>query len=310
MATSSYDRLREKYDKEVEENSRLKNKLNQIQNGIAKPEGIPDFIFNAQATNLDIYNFLKDRPDASEFVFNKYSNNREFIKELCIQKNPIYLPNVEKNLKEIIELDKEKESLASLVRQKNEIRDQIPLLESEKESAEKEVNGLRDEVGALVRERDELSKYVSNLRQDIGYTEVSGFIEKVHSTIKDIMDVWKPAPGFETLTLQRSDALRVRELIKESERLSNLLINSDFLTSEILDKKHQELDEEMKKVDREVQLFRDRNPWGVLDRMRKSADKIKEKSARDHRNDLRFWDISDNFVDLDVELSKLEVMKR
>ena len=65
---------------------------------------MPSFLFTNTVTNEELYTYLKENPKASLFIFNKYKNNRDFIKELCDPRNPIYLETVAENLKETLQI--------------------------------------------------------------------------------------------------------------------------------------------------------------------------------------------------------------
>ena len=68
-----------------------------------KKDDIPAFLFTDTVTNDELYGYLKKKPEASQFIYDKYKGNQNFIKELCNPKNPIYLGEVAENLKKLYE---------------------------------------------------------------------------------------------------------------------------------------------------------------------------------------------------------------
>ena len=113
-----------------------------ISNIITQKEETPSFLFTNTVTNDELYTYLRKNPTASKFIFNKYKNNRDFIKELCDPSNPIYLEMVAENLKEIFKISEVKEDLESLKKERFDLQQNIIDLKKTLQETTKEYDSL------------------------------------------------------------------------------------------------------------------------------------------------------------------------
>ena len=85
----------------------------------------PSFLFKNSANNEELYYYLREKPMAAVFFFNKYKDNRDFIKELCDTRNPIYLEKVAENLMETFQVTDVKEDIEALRRDRSSVLGQL-----------------------------------------------------------------------------------------------------------------------------------------------------------------------------------------
>lgn len=62
------------------------------------------FLLEAKVDAKKIYGYLKEKPSAPPFIFEKYKGLRQIIIEISNPKNPLYLPKVREALRGIIDL--------------------------------------------------------------------------------------------------------------------------------------------------------------------------------------------------------------
>ena len=113
------------YQRLKQENTELKKKLDGINPLTLQINDMPSFLFTDKVTNEELYVYLKEKPTASLFIFDKYKANRDFIKELCNPSNPIYLEMVAENLKATFQITEAKEDIESLNRERSNARNQL-----------------------------------------------------------------------------------------------------------------------------------------------------------------------------------------
>ena len=124
MAKSDGENKESYYSKLKAENEELKREITWLDN---------KFLLYPDVDEITVYGYLKNNPGASEFIYKKYSKLRSLIAELCDPKNPLYLPEVAENLKEIVTLENAKEDLKS-------IQDRIGFLGSERDKLQATVD--------------------------------------------------------------------------------------------------------------------------------------------------------------------------
>ena len=84
------------YNKYKAENSELRSRIEDIEKIVKKfnvdiiEQNVPDFLFSGEATNREIYDYLKGHPSSAEYIYRKYPDNRDFIEQICNPKHPFF----------------------------------------------------------------------------------------------------------------------------------------------------------------------------------------------------------------------------
>ena len=73
------------YQKLKQENQDLKSEMSWLDES---------FLLDPDVDIKTIYGYLKNNPSASKFIYKKYANARESLKEICDRDNPLFLPDV------------------------------------------------------------------------------------------------------------------------------------------------------------------------------------------------------------------------
>ena len=241
---------------------------------------MPSFLFNNNVTNEELYTYLKENPKAALFIFNKYKNNRDFIKELCDPSNPIYLEMVAENLKETFQISDAKEDIESLNRERSSARNQLNDLKKEISEKNKELDSLEAKVPELQKQLDDIQKLIGNLSQEETIARIKSFYESVGRFIESAFESQKKQPiteSFNSIRLDMNQINLLRVLQKSIKDDLDYILNQDLLSEENLDAKRKEIKERMEKEMQEgeiaMQAIQLHNPLKTLNR---SVNKIEE----------------------------------
>ena len=241
---------------------------------------VPSFLFNNTVTNQELYSYLKENPKAALFIFNKYKNNRDFIKELCDPSNPIYLEMVAENLKETFQISDAKEDIESLTRERSSARNQLNDLKKEISEKNRELDELESKIPELQKQIDDMQKLIGNLTQEETITRIKSFYESVDRFIKAAFEAQKKQPiteSFNSIRLDINQINLLRVLQKSIKDDLDYILNQDLLSEKNLDAKRKEIKEKMEKEMQEGETamlaFQLHNP---LKSLNKSVSKIEE----------------------------------
>jgi hypothetical protein len=241
---------------------------------------VPSFLFNNTVTNQELYSYLKENPKAALFIFNKYKNNRDFIKELCDPSNPIYLEMVAENLKETFQISDAKEDIESLTRERSSARNQLNDLKKEISEKNRELDELESKIPELQKQIDDMQKLIGNLTQEETITRIKSFYESVDRFIKAAFEAQKKQPiteSFNSIRLDINQINLLRVLQKSIKDDLDYILNQDLLSEKNLDAKRKEIKEKIEKEMQEGETamlaFQLHNP---LKSLNKSVSKIEE----------------------------------
>ena len=248
-------------------------------NIINQREETPSFLFTNTVTNNELYAYLKKNPTASKFIFNKYKNNRDFIKELCDPSNPIYLEMVAENLKEIFKISEVKEDIGSLKKEQFDLQQNVNDLKKTLEENTKEYDSLESKISNGKQELDNIQKQISNLREEDSLKRIKSFYKSVDDFIASITEAHDKLPiesiGSLRLDIHQINLLKLLQKGIKSDL--NLIENIDLLSEEMLDAKRKEIKEQMKKemeeAEKSMNALQLHNPVKIL---KKSVSKIQE----------------------------------
>ena len=240
---NSYKPLKEKYLKLLSDYGEIKKKLEEANTLPVQIDNTPVFLFANTATNEEIYAYLKENPKASVFLFRKYKNNQDFIKELCDPSNPIYLEMVAENLKETFQISDAKEDIESLNRERSSARNQLNDLKKEISEKNKELDSLEAKVPELQKQIDDMQKLIGNLSQEETITRIKSFYESVSRFIEAAFEAQKKqriTESFNSIRLDMNQINLLRVLQKSIKDDLDYILNQDLLSEENLDVKRKE----------------------------------------------------------------------
>ena len=247
---------------------------------------MPSFLFNNNVTNEELYTYLKENPKASLFIFNKYKNNRDFIKELCDPRNPIYLETVAENLKETFQITDVKEDIEALGRERSNLIGQISELKKEQSDRTMELDELESKVPELTKQIDDMQKLIGNLAQEETIKRIKSFYDSVDKFIQAAFEAQKKQPiteSFNSIRLDMNQINLLRVLQKSIKDDIDYIENRDLLSDEGLDVKRKEIKERMEKEMQEgetaMQAFQLHNPIKTLNKSLNSIEEAQEQLA-------------------------------
>ena len=250
-----------------------------ISNIITQKEDTPSFLFTNTVTNDELYAYLKKNPTASKFIFNKYKNNRDFIKELCDPSNPIYLEMVAENLKEIFTISETTEDIDSLKKEQFDLQQNVNDLKKTLQNTTKEYDSFESKISNGKQELDKIQKQIANLREEESLKRIKSFYKSVDDFIMNITEAHDKLPiesiGSLRLDIHQINLLKLLQKGIKSDL--NLIENIDLLSDEMLDMKRKEIKQQMKKemeeAEKSMNALQLHNPVKIL---KKTASKIQE----------------------------------
>ena len=285
MGNRSYERLKEKNESLADRNKELQEQIKRYESGFVKAEGIPDFLFSSQASNEELFSYLKRNPGASKFLFKKYSQNKSFIEELCDPLNPLYLDEVDKELKlsrEAVSLEDKLGSLraehSSLMNKKNDAEKEQARVESDLiqaqfslEEEKKKLDNAKSELirlqsipayevlKKLVDSGEKLGSYVDEYLKDHTYNQ--------RETFKDEIRQRKIYP------VSTDDYDRFREALAEMR--GSISAGNPF-SDIVIDELMEEIKKRKEELEREKQLVQNEIDAVVFMNPKKKVQKIVE----------------------------------
>ena len=266
------------YQKLKQENEELKKRIDT--NIVSfQVDTTPSFLFTNTVTNDELYAYLKKNPTASKFIFNKYKNNRDFIKELCDPSNPIYLEMVAENLKEIFKISEVKEDLESLKKEQFDLQENVIDLKKTIQDTTRTYDSLDSQISNGKQELDNIQKQIANLREEESLKRIKSFYKSVDDFIASITESHDKLPiesiGSLRLDIHQINLLKLLQKGIKSDL--NLIENIDLLSEEMLDAKRKEIKEQMKRemeeAEKSIHALQLHNPVKIL---KKSVSKIQE----------------------------------
>ena len=233
------------YQKLKRENMELKSKSNEI----LLISDTPRFLFSGEASNEEVYVFLKDHPESSLFLFKQYKANQSFIKNLCDPENPIFIPQVSEYMKDLFAVETVQEDITNLENRQRKLQHEIGLLEEEltenKTKNEKELNDLISEIDT---KKSELNTLTSRFQALSTIESMKLLNELFIWTDRRVHDFGDQVPIFDNsrfVPLKSNDFDRFREII---ERLKEVMDKNELVPKELIDKMRLEYDRQKEEL--------------------------------------------------------------
>ncbi|QRF76156.1 hypothetical protein Thermo_01673 [Thermoplasmatales archaeon] len=149
---------------------------------------VPEFLMRGEVSNSELYKYLKVNPKASKFIFRKYTQNRQFIQEICDPDNPLFLPKVQEELKISVEIgnmeDQVKElsmSIQGKQNERNSLIETITDLQKENDDLEAKNKTMKQESGILENQ-------LLNLHSSEGIQKVNAYLTQVQTFIRRVYE--------------------------------------------------------------------------------------------------------------------------
>ena len=235
----TYYKLRDTNKHLEMENERLQKEMESFKTGVVRVSGIPNFLFTDNATNEEIYTYLKSNPKSSKFLFKKYSN-KNFIKEICDPENPLYNEEVSEVLKDKFNFETEKNDIENLIRQRIELNREIQRLKDKETELQNEIYILPSEIQTKKDELNSISMEIANIKAQSNYKELNKVLDTIQSIrtlieqrIKDGInslsgETWDESPFKMDFSIPKKHI----KILIESEKILSESIKSDKLLSD------------------------------------------------------------------------------
>jgi hypothetical protein len=229
------------------------------------------FLLRRDVDIENLYFYLKKNPKAAQFIYRKYQNVRDILREVCDPQNPLYLKEVASELKGLIELVELKEDLESLEAEKRRLLQERSDIDSDLKEEEEKYNKLSTEAEELTKKVDDAQRLIANLVSQEGRKRITDFYEAVKRFIEG---GWKAQNGLpiteaiNSVMLNWDQITLLKTLQKTVDMDLDYLANKDLLSQELLDQKRKEIKEQMDKEQdqalRAMDSFMSHNPIKIV----------------------------------------------
>ena len=277
--TAKEDSENRSYYQELKaQNEQMRSKLSVLEN-----EG---FLLKPNVDIENLYMYLRRNPKAAQFIYEKYANVREILREICNQKNPLYVKAVADELKDLITISDAKEDLEAINRERSNLRNQLNDLKKEISERNKELDSLEAKVPELQKQLDDIQKLIGNLSQEETITRIKSFYESVSRFIEAAFEAQKKQPiteSFNSIRLDMNQINLLRVLQKSIKDDLDYIENRDLLSEEGLDTKRKEIkarmEKEMQEGETAMLAFQLHNPIKTLNKSLNSIEEAQEQLA-------------------------------
>ena len=264
------------YQELKQQNEEMRSKLS-----VLESEG---FLLEPHVNVQNLYMYLKRNPKSAQFIYEKYSEVRAVLKELCNPRNPLYIEAVANELKDLITITDVKEDIESLNRERSNLRNQLNDLKKEASEKNRELDTLESQVPELTKQIDDMHKVFGNLSQEETITRIKSFYESVGTFVDSVLESQRRQPISESFNSARLDLnqLNVLRMLQKTGKADlDFILNEDLLSEANLDKKRKEIKEKMEKEMAEGETamlaFSEHNPLKTLNKALKGIDSAKEQ---------------------------------
>ena len=276
MTTKEDSENRSYYQELKAQNEEMRSKLS-----VLESEG---FLLEPHVNVQNLYMYLKKNPKSAQFIYEKYSEVRAVLKELCNPRNPLYIEAVANELKDLITITDVKEDIESLNRERANLRNQLNDLKKEASEKNKEVDSLEAQVPELTKSLEDLQRIIANLSTLEAKTKIKEFYESVDKFIEAAFEQQKKQPiseSFNSLRLDINQINLLKMLQKTAKSDMDFIENSDLISEEMLDAKRKEIKEKMEKEMAEGETamlaFSEHDPRKTLGKALKAIGTAKEQ---------------------------------
>ena len=227
------------------------------------------FLLDPEVDAKKIYGYLKGKPSAAPFVYEKYTDLRKIITEISNPKNPLYLPKVRESLREVIDLESKKDDIKA-------VEEKLKALRNEKLKIEEEISekaGQYDELDRRIsdaeRRAEEIDRQMGNLTDPELLSRVKGLYSEFMAFSKSVLSSGDMTQLSLKIRTINTDQIQTLNLLTEKANSNLQVISNEDLVSEIKlsekrSKLREQIEAEKEAAQREMNSFMAYNPRKLL----------------------------------------------
>lgn len=251
------------YDRMKQEIANLKQQITWLDDS---------FLLESDVDVRKIYGYLKNKPSASEFIYQKYQKLRPVIAEVCDPKNPLYLPKVREALRDVIDLQSKKEDIRVLEEKVRFLRSENDSLQSELDVKKSEYDSLEKHIRETEQRADEIDRQMGNLKDPEILSMVKEFYSEFIALSQSVLGLKDPGRISEVMlnvrTLSRDQVQTLKLFAEKAVNNLQLISNEDMLSETKLSEKREKLKDEIqterKNAENELNAFMSHNPKRLI----------------------------------------------
>ena len=302
VMVNSYAPLKEKYDELEKKFKEKEMELNELKSRkTLTDDKLPAFLFTDTATNDELYEYLKENPQYSKFIYNEYTGNQNFIKKLCNPDSSLYLEKVADNLKELYEYQ---ETIKEYEKTKEDIaynKDEIEKLKMEIQEQLDKYDEIEKRLNDITKQEEIVNKQKGNIRSDQGLEKIKSTLDSVLKLTESILAKYKERFKENPTEVNTLGIKISKENITSIELLNRVanetvayIQDNDFLSPDNLDETRKKLleqiNEEKQSAKNEMDSLMEYNPKRVLLKLIQNVDQVSRKidNATDDGADGRY----------------------
>ena len=268
----------ESYNRMKQELSDLKAEMSWLDNS---------FLLEAEVDVKKIYGYLKSNPSAAPFIYEKYKDLRQILIEISNPRNPLYLPKVREELREVIDLESKKDDIKAVEEKLTALRNEKLKIEEEISEKANKYDELDQKVSDAERRAEEIDRQMGNLTDPEILSMVKGFYNDFIAFSKSALssgDITQLSLKIRTIN---TDQIQTLNLLTEKANSNLKVISNEDLLSEIKlsekrSKLKEEIEEEKEAAQREMNSFMAHNPRKLIPKV---ADDINLSMRHFQRGD-------------------------
>ena len=268
----------ESYNRMKKELSDLKAEMSWLDNS---------FLLEAEVDVKKIYGYLKSNPSAAPFIYEKYKDLRQILIEISNPRNPLYLPKVREELREVIDLESKKDDIKAVEEKLTALRNEKLKIEEEISEKANKYDELDQKVSDAERRAEEIDRQMGNLTDPEILSMVKGFYNDFIAFSKSVLSSGDMTQLSLKIRTINTDQIQTLNLLTEKANSNLKVISNEDLLSEIKlsekrSKLKEEIEEEKEAAQREMNSFMAHNPRKLIPKV---ADDINLSMRHFQRGD-------------------------
>ena len=245
------------------------------------------FLLDPEVDAKKIYGYLKGKPSAAPFIYEKYTDLRKIITEISNPKNPLYLPKVRESLREVIDLESKKDDIKALDERLTALRNEKLKIEEEIHEKAGQYDELDQRIMEAEKRAEEMDRQMGNLTDPEILSMVKGFYSEFMAFSKSVLSSGDMTQLSLKIRTINTDQVQTLNLLTEKANNNIQVISNEDLVSEIkLSEKRSKLKEqieaEKEATQREMNSFMAHNPRKLIPKV---ADDINLSMRHFQRGD-------------------------
>ena len=250
----------ESYNRMKEELSNLKREMSWLDES---------FLLDPQVDAKKIYGYLKSKPSAAPFVYEKYKDLRQTIIEISNPKNPLYLEKVREELKGTIDMESKNEDIKGLEEKLTALRNEKLKIEEEIAEKSEQYDELDQKISEAEKRAEDTDRQMGNFTDPELLRMIKGFYNEFIAFSKSILssgDITQVSLKVRTIN---ADQIQTLNLLAEKANSNLQLISNEDLISEIKlsekrSKLRDQIEAEKESAQKEMNSFMAHNPKRLI----------------------------------------------